>query len=105
MRSSVEPRADSDEDRRRGRLLVAANGPDHRPPVQLGKHQVEDDERRPMALDGVEGGRAVGRGHDREPVALEVCAHEADDLGVVVDDEDRPFRGRLRRAGPASEAW
>ena len=53
-----------------------------------------------MALDGVEGAGAVGRGHDAEAVALEVRAHQADDLGVVVDDEDRSLgdrRGGLDR--------
>ena len=58
-----------------------------------------------MALDGFEGGRAVGRGHDREAVALEVGAHEPDDLGVVVDDEDRSLGERLGRLGSASQAW
>ncbi len=76
------------------RLVVAADGPDDGPAVQLGEHQVEDDERRPVALDGIEGGRAVGGGHDREAVALEVGAHQADDLGVVVDDEDRSLGDR-----------
>ena len=72
-------------------VVTAADGPDDGPAVQLGEHQVEDDERRAVALDGVEGGRAVGGGHDGEAVALEVRPHEPDDLGVVVDDEDRSF--------------
>ena len=96
MRSSVEPRAEHDEDRRRGRLVVAADRADDGPAVQLGEHQVEDDEGRPVALDGVEGGRTVGGRDDREAVALEVGAHEPDDLGVVVDDEDRSLGDAAR---------
>ena len=94
MRSSVEPRADTI------RIGVAAASSSPRtaridgPAVQLGEHQVEDDERRPVAFDGVEGGRAVRRGHDREAVALEVRAHQPDDLGVVVDDQDRSLGER-----------
>ena len=42
-----------------------------------------------MAIDGGEGGTTVGRGDHVEPVALEVGAHEPDDLLVVVHDEDR----------------
>ena len=86
-----------DEDRRAARLLVAADGPDDGPAVELGEHQVEDDERRRVRLDGVERGRPVGRGHDTEAVALQVRPHEPDDLRVVVDDEDR--RGRDGRVG------
>ena len=80
-----------DEDRRRAGLLVAPDRPDHGPPVELGQHQVEDDEGRPVRLDRVERGRPVGRGDDAEPVALEVRPDEPDDLRVVVDDEDRPI--------------
>jgi hypothetical protein len=49
-----------------------------------------------MGLDRIEGGRPVGGGDDREPVALEVRPDEPDDLGVVVDDQDRPI-GQGRR--------
>ena len=93
---AVERRATGrhDEDRRGGRLVVAAHGPDHGPAVQPGEHEIEDDERRPVAFDGVERGRAVRRGHDREAVALEVRAHQPDDLGVVVDDQDRALGER-----------
>ena len=79
-------------------VVVAADGPDDGPPVQLGEHQVEDDERRPVAFDGIERGRAVRRGHDREAVALEVRPHQPDDLGVVVDDQDRSL-GERRGGG------
>ena len=79
-----------DEDRRRAGLLVAADGPDDGPPVELGEHQVEDDEGRLVLLDRRERRRPVGRGHDREPVALQVRPDEPDDLRVIVDDEDRP---------------
>ena len=93
-RDPVERRAAGadDEDRRRGRLVVAAHGPDDGPAVQFGEHQVQHDQRRPMAFDGVEGAGSVGRGHDAEAVALEVRSHQPDDLRVVVDDEDRPLR-------------
>ena len=80
-------------------MVVAADRADHGPAVELGEHQVEDDERGPVALDGFEGGWTVRGGHDREAVALEVGAHQTDDLGVVVDDEDRSIGERLGRLG------
>ncbi len=87
------------QDRRGRRFVVAANRPDDRATVEVGQHQVEHDEGRAVALDGVEGGRPVRRGHDREAVALQVGADEPHDLGVVVDDQDRALgerRVRLR---------
>ena len=90
----VEPRAEMI------RIGVAAASSSRRtaridgPAVQFGEHQVEDDEGGPVALDGVEGGRTVGGGHDAEAVTLEVRAHQPDDLGVVVDDEDRSLGDR-----------
>ena len=101
----VEPRADRMRIGVRGRLLVAADGADDGPAVELGEHQVEDDERRPVGLDGVERGRAVGGRDDAEPVALEVGPDEPDDLGVVVDDEDRRGRVAARGSWRASAAW
>ena len=84
-----------DEDRCRGGLLVAADRPDDGPAVELGEHQVEDDERRPVPLDRVERRRPVRGGHDAAPVPLQVRPDEAHDLRVVVDDQDRPVgRGR-----------
>jgi len=56
--------------------------------VQLGQHEVEDDE---VGLLGLEGGQrraAIVGGHDPVPVALEVGAHELHDLAIVVHDED-----------------
>ena len=105
MRSMVEPRAERTMIGVRGRLVVAADRADDGPPVQLGEHQVEDDERRAVRLDGVERGRPVGGRHDRVALALEVGAHEPDDLGVVVDDEDRSLGSRLGGAWRASAAW
>ena len=76
---------------------LAAHGPDDGPPVQLGEHQVEHDEGRRVGLDRVEGGRPVRCSHDPEAVAFEIGPHEPDDLGVVVDDEDRGRRDRRIR--------
>ena len=89
------------EDRRVGRLLIAAHGADDGPPVQFGEHQVEHDERRLVRLDGLERRRPIRGGHDREAVPLQVRPHEPDDLRVIVDDEDRRSRdGRVsRRSG------
>lgn len=92
MRSSVEPRAADDEDRGGRGLVVASDGPDHGPTVQFGEHQVQHDQGRPMSLDRVQGGRSVRRGHDAEAVALQVRAHQPDDLRIVIDDQDRPLR-------------
>ena len=47
-----------------------------------------------MGLDGFECGRTVRRRDDREALALEVGPDETDDLGVVVDNQDGPIRGR-----------
>ena len=58
-----------------------------------------------MTFDGIEGGGSIGGGHDAETVALEVGSHEPDDLGVVVDDEDRALGERRCRRGWASRAW
>src|SRR6476620_7535067 len=60
---AVERRATGrhDQDRRSGRLVVAAYGPDDGPAVQPGEHEVEDDERRPVAFDGVERAWAIRR--------------------------------------------
>ena len=43
-----------------------------------------------VAIDCLEGRAAVAGRHDSEAVAFEVRPDEADDLRVVVDDEDRP---------------
>ena len=105
MRSMVELRADSTRIGVAARLLVAADRPDDGPPVQLGEHQVQDDQRRRVRLDRIERGRPVGGRHDREAVALQVRPDEPDDLRVVVDDEDRRGRGSPgRRSGRASAA-
>ena len=88
-----------DEDRRGACLLVAANRPDDGPAVELGQHQVEDHERRLMRLDRVQRRGPIGGRHDAEPVPLQIRPDEPDDLGVVVDDEDRAVGegGRLHR--------
>jgi hypothetical protein len=83
------------QDRRRCRFLVPTDRPDDGPAVELGQHQIEDHQRGLVRLDRLEGGRAVGSGHDREAVAFEVRPDQADDLGVVVDDEDRTVRPRV----------
>jgi hypothetical protein len=89
-----------DEDRCSAGLLVTADGPDDGPAVQLGEHQVEDDERRSVALDRVKRRRPIRRGHDAEPVAFQVRPDQPDDLGVIVDDEDRSGGdGAVARSG------
>ena len=86
MRSTVEPRA---ERMRIGVAVgLAADGADDGAPVEPGKHQVEDDECRLMVLDRGESGGPVGGRHDAIALALQVGAHEPDDLGVVVHDQD-----------------
>ncbi len=73
------------------------DGSDHGPAVKPGKHEVKHYQGRPVPFDGVERSRAVGRGHNREAVPFQVGAHEPDDLGVVVDDQDRAIREWRRR--------
>ena len=60
--------------------------------VELGEHEVEDDQGGIVVLDRGQRGRPVAGGHDLVPLALQVRAHEPDDLRVVVDDEDRSSR-------------
>jgi hypothetical protein len=86
----------------RGTRSSSSDSADHGQAVDLGEHQVKDDQGGPMTLDGIEGSRAIRRGHDAEAVAFEVRAHEADDLGVVIDDEDRALRERRGWSGMAS---
>ena len=74
-----------DEDRH---VAVGPGPPDHRHPVDLGEHQVEDDEAGRVLLDRAQRGPSVAGGDDRVALALEVRADEGDDLRVVVDDED-----------------
>ena len=104
---AVERRAAGrdDQDRRGGRLVVAADGPDDGPPVQLGEHQVEDDERRPVALDGIEGSRAVGRGHDREARRARGTSAPAGRSWRRRRRRGSVARGSARRVGSASRAW
>ena len=89
----MEPRADRT---RIGTSPIGLRPADDRQAVDLGQHQVEDDEPRRVLLDRAERGPAVAGGHDPEALALEVRPDESDDLGVVVDDEDRG--GRVVRA-------
>jgi hypothetical protein len=77
-------------------LVVAADGADHRPAIELRQHQVEDHERRLLRFDCVERRGSVARGDDPVALALEVRPDEANDLRVVVDDEDRSV-GEWRR--------
>ena len=80
-----------DDDRR---PVGPADGSQDREPVDLGEHDVEDDERRHLERDRGQRAPAVGRLDDAIARPLEVRPDEADDLGVVVDDEDRPSSRR-----------
>ncbi len=51
------------------------------------------------APDCLEGNGAVGRGDDREALALKISAHESLDLGVVIDHQHRRLELRLDRHG------
>ena len=57
--------------------------------VHLREHDVQDDEDRHLERDRGKGAPAVGRLHHAIARPLEIRPHEADDLHVVVDDEDR----------------
>ena len=87
----------------RGDLVaVAAAGRDHDHPdrrafadlaaeleaVDLGEHEVEENDVRAFGLQQLQGAHAVG-GDDRlESAHGEVRAHEIDDVGIVLDEED-----------------
>ena len=57
--------------------------------VHLRQHDVQDDEGRHLERDRGECAPAVGRLHHAITRPFEIRPHEADDLHVVVDDEDR----------------
>ena len=65
-------------------------------PGQLGEHQVEQDEVRPLGTELDERLAAVGRRHDPESVGLERVDQRLAQCRLVVDDQDRschlPFR-------------
>ena len=100
MRSSVEPRADT------MRIGVAAASSSRRTARMTARPSSSGSIRsrttsagrwRSMASSAAGPSAAVTTA---KPVALEVGPHEADDLGVVVDDEDRSLgdrRGGLGR--------
>jgi len=60
--------------------------------VDLRQHEVEDHEIGVVPRVSRERLLAVGRGHDREPLLLEVQPDQVDDVPLVVDDEDRLHR-------------
>jgi hypothetical protein len=67
---------------------LSADRPEDRQAIDLGKHDVEYDERGMVALDRLEGAPAVGRLDDPVALAFEVGPYEAHDLDVIVDDQD-----------------
>ena len=75
-----------DDDRR---PIGPTNRAQDREAVHLRQHDVQDDEGRHLERDRGEGAPAVGRLHHAIARPLEIRPHEADDLHVVVDDEDR----------------
>ena len=76
------------------RLAATADLAAHLPAVQLGEHQVEDDERWVVPLVEDERLATFARGQHLEALLLEVEADEIDDVALVVDDQDRLHRGR-----------
>jgi hypothetical protein len=79
-------------DRRPARLLALAQAAADLEAVQPGQHQVQQDQLRLPADGLLEALLAVRRGEDAEALALEVVPDHLDDVGVVLDDQDRRFR-------------
>ena len=75
-----------DDDRR---PIGPTNRAQDREAVHLRQHDVQDDEGRHLERDRCECAPAVGRLHHAIARPFEIRPHEADDLHVVVDDEDR----------------
>ena len=83
------PRREDDDRRPIGPADRAQDGE----AVDLRQHDVQDDEDRHLECDRRERAPAIGRLHHAIARPLEVRPHEADDLYVVVDDEDRASIG------------
>jgi hypothetical protein len=94
VRTELEPddpvrliRACGQHDDRHRRL--PAQRPCHVEAVETGQPQVEDHEIGMPGARLAQRRRAVARGGHREAGALEVVARQANDVGLVIDDEDR----------------
>ena len=93
--------ARGEHDDRHGRL--APDGAGHVEPVEPRQPEVEHDEVGPAGAQRVERGLAVAGAEHGVAGGAEIVAAERDDLGLVVDDEDRLHRdNRSRRRARAS---
>lgn len=63
--------------------------------VQLGEHQVEDDQPGRLGFDLGQGGAPIGSGGDRKPSRSRFTRTEEDNLWVVVDYQDRRVHHNL----------
>ena len=73
-------------------------------PVDVGEHQVEDDEIGFFAAGSRQRGLTVGGGDDAESVFLQIISGEAGDLGFVINDEDEWGHGKsIRDKGGRNE--
>ena len=81
-------------------MMIGAAGfgpedPAHFDAGQLGEHQIEQDEVRPVGPESGQRLTAVGCLDDPEAVGLERLGEHLPQGGLVIDDEDRPCHLRL----------
>ena len=81
--------------------LHAAQPADHVDAVDAGQPEVEDDDVGMVARREIERLLAVGRGVDVVPARAQVDAQRAQDLRLVVDDQDARHGVRLGRRAPS----
>jgi hypothetical protein len=84
--SSRRPRCD-------GRVLLGLEAPAHLPPVELGDHDVEQDQLGADIAGAVDGVGAVAGDDDVVPFLHEVIAEKLRDVLLVFDDEDATGAG------------
>jgi hypothetical protein len=77
------------DDRRRP---LGANPPAHLPPVHARQHEIEHHQIGPQPRHRGEGGLAVSRLLNREPVPLQIRPQQFYDLRFVVDDQNGSHR-------------
>jgi hypothetical protein len=70
-----------------GVVLSLAHPLQHAPPVDLGQHQIEDDQIELLAIQGGQGQLAVGRQLQGVAGALEACAQRPLQAARILDQQ------------------
>ena len=85
-----------------GRESARAHLTADRPPVDLGKHEVEDHQSRELAGNQFERLGTGAGGLRAVALPLQVHTHQFDDVGFIIDDEDGSTRSFWQ---PPSTKW